>query len=256
MNQTTTQQLTHHKSYHDAGRIELATMDEWRQLSKKYPEFRKESHAMLKDFGYMKLIDLIETQKPKRLLEFGHGFNSTLLARFQNTSETFGIDDHQSLPYFPPKEQWDALYGDLIRTPCPNAHLVRGLLGRGDTLGLDNASFDMIVSVSVLEELQPDELSNVIADCVDLLAPGGIFAGTFDVQLKHIERINPLLNAFKTHGMTIEKNAIQCPSPDFNSLLVESPSVVMLTYQMAENENRTFNGHWSSVWFMVRKPGS
>ena len=63
--------------------LRFATMDEWWRLTAACPDFRRESHHLLKDYGYLKLIEFIESVRPKRLLEFGHGFNNTILQRFQ-----------------------------------------------------------------------------------------------------------------------------------------------------------------------------
>ncbi len=233
--------------------LELATMNEWWRLNARYPEFRKPSHAMLKDFGYMKLMDLVDEVRPKRLLEFGHGFNSTLLARCQDRCEVFGLDDYQGLPYFPPLEDWQQMYDEYIRKPCPNATLVRGLLGAGDIPELPDNAFDLIVSVSVLEELPRDAFVPVVSHAARLLAPGGLFAGTFDVMLKWPNSINPLVDAMNKAGLQLETAAPRLQA-DFNELLIESPSTVMITYQMAEGDTRKFNGHWSSAWFIARKP--
>ncbi len=231
-----------------------ATMDDWWRLSARYPEFRKQSHAMLKDFGYMALMELIEEQAPCRFLEFGHGFNSTLLAKFGAACEAHGVDDYQGLPYFPPKHEWEELYENWIRTPCPDAHLHRGLLGDGDIEGLAANSFDLLVSVSVLEELPPEVLERVVAHSYELLKPGGMFAGSFDVQLKHTDRVDPFVDAIRQAGFEMDR--VETPNWEsrFNELLIESPSTVMLTYQMAEGDDRVFNGHWSSLWFVIRKP--
>ncbi|MEZ6212436.1 MAG: class I SAM-dependent methyltransferase [Phycisphaerales bacterium] len=235
--------------------LELATMNEWWRLNARYPEFRKPSHAMLKDFGYMKLMDLVDEVGPRRLLEFGHGFNSTLLARCQDRCEVFALDDYQGLPYFPPLEDWEQMYDEYIRKPCPNATLVRGLLGADDPLPqLEPETFDLIVSVSVLEELPREAFDPVVSHAARLLAPGGLFAGTFDVMLKWPNSINPLVQAIRNAGLELETPEPNRLAADFNELLIESPSTVMITYQMAEGDTRKFNGHWSSAWFVARKP--
>lgn len=235
--------------------LELATMNEWWRLNQRYPEYRKPSHAMLKDYGYMKLMDLVDEVQPRRLLEFGHGFNSTLLARCQHTCEVFALDDYQGLPYFPPREDWEQMYDEYIRKPCPNATLVRGLLGGDNDLpSLEPGSFDLIASVSVLEELPREAFMPVISHAARLLAPGGLFAGTFDVMLKWPNSINPMVEAVRAVGLEMTTPAQNRLAADFNELLIESPSTVMLTYQMAEGDARKFNGHWSSAWFIARKP--
>lgn len=233
--------------------IELATMNTWWELTGRYQQFRAPSHALLKDFGYMRLLDAFDRCKPKRLLEFGHGFNATLLAYAQDRCQTFGVDNYQGLPYFPPKDEWEQLFAQRMVAACPNVHFARGLLGVDELSELEPGSFDMIASVSVLEEIPYDQLRPILEHCKKLLAPGGVFVGTFDVMLKHPNGVLKFANLCQEIGLTpcaAIPNAIE---PDYASLLIESPSVVMLTYQMAEGEHRRFNGHWTSAYFSATR---
>jgi len=236
--------------------LRYATMDEWWQLTATQPEYRKESHHLLKDYGYLKLIDYIERARPRRLLEFGHGFNDTVLKRFQDECEVYGLDDYQALPYFPKRDEWEAWYRRYIVEPCPRAHLVRGLLGAGEIPALDEGTFDLICSVSVLEELDEESVRRVIAHAERLLAPGGVLVGTFDVPLYAPGYTGRLTRAVAGSGLRFHETPALEDSTDFNALLIESPTVVMLTYQMCDGDDRSFRGHWGSAWFVVEKPGA
>jgi SAM-dependent methyltransferase len=234
--------------------LRFATMDEWWRLTARRPDYRRESHHLLKDYGYLKLIDCVEQTRPSRLLEFGHGFNDTILRRFQDECEVYGIDDYQALPYFPGRAEWEAMYEERLVDPCPRAHLVRGLLGDGDVPELEEGTFDLIASISVLEELDEEAVARVIGHAERLLAPGGLFVGTFDVPLYAPGHTGRLTRSVDASGLQyVEPPAIESTG-DFNALLIESPTVVMLTYQMADGDERTFRGHWGSVWFVLQKP--
>lgn len=89
--------------------IFVPTVDHWWQLTREFPQFRKVSNTVLKDFGYMSLLQEIKQQRPKRVLEFGHGFNDTVfhLSANDNDIEIWGIDDFQELHYFPDKKKWE-----------------------------------------------------------------------------------------------------------------------------------------------------
>ena len=229
-------------------------MDEWWRLTAQWPEYRRESQHLLKDFGYLKLIDCVERAQPGRLLEFGHGFNNTILKRFQDRCEVFGLDDFQALPYFPDRDQWEAWYEEHLVGPCPGANLVRGLLGADDVPELEDGSFDLICSISVLEELDRETVARVVEHAERLLAPGGVFVGTIDVPLYALGHTERLTRAVDGSGLEFREPPAVETLENFNTLLIENPTVVMLTYQMADGEDRTFRGHWGSAWFVVEKP--
>lgn len=232
--------------------LKLATMDEWWRLTGRYPQFRRHTHALLKEYGYMRLMDLFDTLRPTRALEFGHGFNPTLLKHAQTMCELHAIDEDQELLYFPSGNDWQALYDEHIASACTLCDLHRGLLGTGEH-DLEPGTFDIIASVSVLEELEPDVLDAVVADCANLLAPGGRLAGTFDLMLSRPAHLERLTDACTKAGLTI-------PEPpttdelDWNATLLECPSVVMCTYQMGQpEEGRSYSGHWTASWFVAEK---
>lgn len=228
-------------------------MNEWWRLCTRYPQFKRHTHALLKEYGYMRLMDLFDAAQPKRALEFGHGFNPTLLQHGQAICEMHGIDDDQQLVYFPSGSDWQELYDEHIAPACTSCTLHRGLLGSGDH-SIKPGSMDIIASVSVLEELEPDILDAVVADCASLLAPGGRLAGTFDLMLSQPDRLRRLSESCAKAGLTL-------PDPpstdelDWNATLLESPSVVMCTYQMGQpDEGRAYSGHWTAAWFVAEKP--
>lgn len=231
--------------------LELATMDEWWRLTGRYPSFRRHTHALLKEYGYMRLMDLFDTVRPSRALEFGHGFNATLLEHAQSMCEMHALDDDQQLVYFPSGDEWQDLYDKSIAAVCDGCHLHRGLLGSGDH-GLEPGSFDLIASVSVLEELEPSVLGRVVADCADLLAPGGRLTGTFDLMLKYPKLLANLTDACTDAGLVIPEPP-NTDGLDWNATLIECPSVVMCTYQMGQPDNRAYSGHWTACWFVAEK---
>ena len=193
----------------------IARMDTWRALTGRLTRFRVESHHLLKGFGSLRLLDAFDTIRPKRLLEFGHGFNPTLLAHAQGRCEAYGVDDHQELPHVPPKEEWERMHQEFMVAPCPDVRFVRGLLG-----------------VHELPELEH---------------------GSFDIVLERWARIMHLITLCRELGFAATGPVPGRIDPDPASMLMESPSPVMLTYQMGEGEQRRFDGHWTSAYFRTRR---
>jgi len=234
--------------------LALATMDEWWALTATYKDHRRPSHALLKEHGYLRLFQLLEQLEPERALEFGHGFNHSLLSRFQDSIEMHGVDDYQALPYFPPRDEWETYYDQHIRANCKACTLHRGLLG-GDGLDVEPGSFDVIVSVSVLEELPREELERVLAHAARLLRPGGrsVFAGTFDVQINRLEILDHFHSALRAAGFEVPPAQEWVRPTVGDNVLLESPTTVMMTYYMGQGErDRRFAGHWGTAWFCLK----
>ncbi len=58
--------------------LTVPSVDDWWDLTREFPEFRKVRHGVLKDYGYMAALRFIRQQRPRTILEFGHGMNATL----------------------------------------------------------------------------------------------------------------------------------------------------------------------------------
>ena len=62
--------------------LKIPTVDDWYCLSLKYRQFHRVSDTSLKDYGYMAIMDYLDSYAANNILEFGHGFNPTLLERY------------------------------------------------------------------------------------------------------------------------------------------------------------------------------
>ena len=211
----------------------------------------------------MMLFELIERHRPKRILEFGHGFCSTLFEHCESRDvEVWGVDDHMDLPYFPPRDEWHATYKAQLLDRLPNTKLVLGQLGtRADTRrSLPLGYFDMICSVSVLEEIASREtIVSILSHAHALLAQGGVLANTHDIVLGDPTRPKLQLDCeheagFRHHLSDRENVILSAPSdyvPWYKALL-ENPTQAMLCYNVGEDE-RTYSGHWSTLFSSVQK---
>ena len=237
--------------------ILIPTMDDWWQLTREFPQFRKASDSVLKDFGYMSLLREIRQQRPKRVLEFGHGFNKTLFELSENDAnvEMWGVDDFQGLHYFPDRKGWEETYQDELVTRFPKAKFARGLLGehKRKSTELPEGYFDMVCSVSVLEEVPLKAATDIVSHCYQLLRPNGVFMGTHDICLRNMERIKLFIDACCACGFQCE--GVRTPTElDGTGLLIENPTVVMLNYQNDEGEHRRYRGHWTTLLTRMLKP--
>jgi len=233
--------------------LSYGTMDEWWTLTGRYEEYRRPTHMLLKEYGYMKLFELMDERKPGRVLEFGHGFHHILMSRYQDQCEMHGIDDFQAIDYFPPKDEWERYYETYIRDNCPRCTLHRGLLG-DPSVDLDDNSFDVIASVSVLEELPGPELHAVLSHASRLLKPGGVLAGSYDFCTERVDVLEGFIGTLRKCGFDAPaKGWTPDPPQERHNVLIESPSTVMMTYYMSQGENRQYRGHWSTLWFCFEK---
>jgi hypothetical protein len=89
--------------------LKIPTVDDWYCLSLKYRQFHRVSDTSLKDYGYMAIMDYLDSHAANNILEFGHGFNPTLLERYSKARNVWGVDDYQGLAYFgtPDRNAWE-----------------------------------------------------------------------------------------------------------------------------------------------------
>ena len=88
--------------------LKIPTVTDWWDLTREFPEYRKVSEAVLKDYGYLEIMRFIRTKRPARVLEFGHGFSNRLFKAFESQVEMHGLDDDQGFHYFPNGDDWNA----------------------------------------------------------------------------------------------------------------------------------------------------
>jgi SAM-dependent methyltransferase len=241
----------------------IPSVDEWWRLTNKYPQFRAPSNLTLKEYGYMMLFELIERYQPKRILEYGHGFSSTLFEYCEARGiEVWGVDDHMDLPYFPPRDQWYASYKIQLSDRLPKTKLIKGQLGtRPDTHDrLPRCYFDMVCSISVLEEIgSRDIIVSILRHAHELLAPGGVLANTHDLVFGDPTRPRLLLDCEREAGFAHSLNdretiilAVPWDYVPWNKVLLENPTQAMLCYNVG-TADRVFTGHWSTLFSSVQR---
>lgn len=239
--------------------FQIPTVDDWFALYRTYgSDLEVEQKDPLKTFGVMKCVDFVlnnvERNSGGRVLEFGHGFNHRIMSYLSKGYEVWGCDEDQHLDYFSAHD-WEEKYQEDIVDKCEGVHLFRGLIGHDDILKKCQLSyFDVICSVSVLEELTQEQVAPILAQSWQLLKKGGWFIGTFDIHMKNIGlNIPPFLAQLTRHRLDVG----QMPSDlslDWMKLLLESPVKVMLVYQMHQPpEERVYDGHWATMFFAAQK---
>jgi SAM-dependent methyltransferase len=243
----------------------IPSMDDWFRLRRRHHrDGDKErestaSKAILKHYGTLACIDEIERrfagdQRPARILEFGHGFSTEVLERFQDRHEMWGADRDWGLPYmkFKPGMDWETHFARRVAPHCPKVTFQRCLLGEPADAVLPDGGFDAIYSTSVLEELAMDAVEIVLSTAYRKLRPGGILFGTHDLYLRGAEeRIEQYLAAHRAAGFVINGDV---PEFDWHTVLLENPTSVMLYYQGHEpEETRTYHGHYATLYTVAWK---
>lgn len=241
--------------------IEFPTMDDWFQLARRYPDYKKASLAILKDYGIMRCSQYVEdtfgeTGRKIRLMEFGHGFNAALMARFQDKHEVWGVDRDQNLSYFGANLDWDARFARDVAPLTPHVRFVRELLSRQtQASAIPQDYFDCICSVSVLEEVGLDIVTDIVGAAFEKLRPGGVLIGTHDVNLVTAEqRVPAYIDIQRSVGFEIEPLP-KMPALAPWQLLLEHGATVILHYQGAQPEDRRrYWGHFGTCFTVARKP--
>lgn len=241
------------------GEAWLPTMDEWWELTKNAKSFRIISSALLKDFGYLRVIADIHKKPPQAILEFGQGYCLYLLEECKQLNlEYWAVDNFSGVDYY--SQNFREEYESHVK-PYEKSYLIDGLIGDLDNLGskIPENHFDLICSFSVLEHVLPPDMPNVLDHCHRLLKPGGCLTGTFDVPVLETGPAIRFIRALFDHGfelrITNETRAalLDYKAMNWERLILENPTSVMLGYQHAEDEDRRYAGQWTTLFFRAYK---
>lgn len=240
--------------------FELGTTDHWWEIAKRYPVLSN-SNQTLKPLGYAHMVRLIETFKPQRVLEVGHGAGSYLFRIFKENIELWGLDDTIEGS----QVSKDDL--ELIKRANPHVKFVRGLLGK-NVKELPDNYFDMVCSVSVIEHIPHENLFDAFAETYRILKPGGIVSHSYDICYR--TNTKPVFEAYENNGFEWIKprermnvfweewlnnfNSLDLKEL-FEKILFENPMVVAETYMWEiERNERPSPTNYLSVLTTARKP--
>ncbi|MDQ3021257.1 MAG: class I SAM-dependent methyltransferase [Bacteroidota bacterium] len=240
--------------------FELGTNDHWWEIAKRY-EVLSNNIQTLKPLGYAHMISMIETFRPKTILEVGHGAGSFLFSIFTDNIELWGLDDTIEDSQVSKDEL------ESIKLDYPQVKFVRGLLGNNIKELPDNY-FDMVCSVSVLEHIPHENLFSAFAETYRILKPGGIASHSYDISYQ--TNTKPVFEAYEKNGFEWIKSRERMnvfweewlgnfDSLDlkelFGKILFENPMVVAESYMWQINRNnRPSPTNYLSVLATARKP--
>ena len=235
--------------------IKIPTMDDWFGLTRIYPQFQKVSNTALKDYGYMEVFKYLDDHpEAKNILEFGHGFNLDLFRRYGGTRNLWGADAWQGLHYFPSEDEWKKEMARQISDVSTSCTFRNCLLGVEHAADLPEGFFDVVCSVSVLEEMPIEGFSSIIEHAARLLKPGGVLIGTQDFCASswRKERLHQCSEIQRRSGLAVENPPDPLVIDD--KTLVENPTMAMLVYQDVKlAHEQGYFGHWSTLWSVAKK---
>lgn len=232
--------------------FELARIDHWWDVSRRFPVLREPGRGVLKALGYAHVIRHLLDHRPARVLEFGHGWGSPLMEIFPSELELWGLDDHVEVPYWT-REEFVARAA-YYRGLQPGVRFVDGLMGAGRN-PLPDASFDLVCSVSVLEEVEPAAITDIVADAVRLLRPGGLFVNSMDCTTRFTERVEHFFRRQEAEGLRFLAPGSR-PQLDWNihDVAFEDPCFVMKHYMGYQpDEGRQWPANFATVLSASRK---
>ena len=183
----------------------------------------------------MAILDYLDSHAANNILEFGHGFNPTLLERYSKARNVWGVDDYQGLAYFgtPDRNAWEKRFDQEVRSKAPECTFRRGLLGGSCGADLPSNYFDVVCSVSVLEEVTIETVRDILKHAARLLKPGGALIGTHDLHAP--ERIGEYVAAHAAAGLELP---IETLAPEINDkTLIENPTSVMIWYPVTSEQD-------------------
>lgn len=237
--------------------LNIATVDQWWELTRAYPTMRHKSSSPLKDYGYLAVLNYIDRMHPRRVLEFGHGLGHSAMDLLYTRSdiELWACDDTGATPYYNDLQAWEAQY-TALKAQYPKVHFVRALLGEPErTAGLiPENSFDLVTSVSVLEEIGAGAFERVIRHCYRLLVPGGTLLCSIDTQVGDLASLESQITCVKRCGFELQVDVETLPLIRWGDAVLEPQFVVMLSYLADAGENRKFPGNFTTFMLEAQKP--
>jgi len=241
--------------------FELGTTEHWWEIAKRYSILSNHPNT-LKPLGYAHMIMLIETFKPKTILEIGHGGGSLVFRTFANSNiELWGLDEYS--------EESRVSNESLtkIKEWNPHTKFVSGLLGTNVNELPDNY-FDLVYSVSVIEHIPEENLSSVFEETYRVLKPGGIVSHSYDIHYK--QNTKAVFDAFENAKLEWlkSKNTMNVFWEEwlgkfdferverlFEIIVFENPMVVAEMYMwQQERKNRVAPKNYLTVLTAARKP--
>ncbi len=175
------------------------------------------------------LISVTADVEGARLLEFGGGYSRTL-PRLRDRNECFNVD------------RFAGADGGPDRVPeQPGINVVVAYMGDFSP-ELEDAGFDIVFSISVLEHVPDIALGSVFADVARCLRPGGRSYHAVDLlladePLEEVDaRINAYLGAISSAGLELLEQPAITPPLTFETDFATSPDVQLWRYWRSSTE--------------------
>ncbi|GAB6094266.1 hypothetical protein JCM14469_05180 [Desulfatiferula olefinivorans] len=231
----------------------FATCDDLIGLKCKYPHliFDGSNGWGLKQMGYLFVYDLVSTMKGARVLELGAGLSPIFDREIGDRMEYHMADR----PGFYDGKTFEASLKARTNTTF---HPV--FVGEF-SMGLDEASFDAVFSISALEHVPPDQIESVCRDMYRIVKPGGKIIHTIDIfGIENKTRIGEAYyEALVDAGFHFEEKPNLSWQWDREQVYLVEPLDIVYTYYMGMKENpwthpRKVPGHSLTITVIAQKP--
>lgn len=167
---------------------------------------------------------LLNEVRESRVAEIGGGNGLNILPELSTQNDCVYID------------KFDGVYGgSKTEVKKDGAVTIKARLGEFDRQLADN-SFNIIFSISVVEHLQTEQLSDFFQDCTRILKPGGSMLHFLDFFLpdscstSQIERFNAYRKIHKIIDNLEPIGEIYQGDPRLSASMVTNPDHVMYSY--------------------------
>lgn len=154
-------------------------------------------------FWYLKTIqdvialDHIKNLNGKRIAEIGGG-DSRVLPVLKENNHCFNIDEFKGLGQ-----------GPTLKTEIDGIENIYVNVGEFSSK-LDDESFDVIFSISVIEHIPTNNLNDFFLDSVRILKPGGTFIHLIDIYIEDDDSNNKgLMDRVSHYKMFFEIDAVE-----------------------------------------------
>ena len=175
------------------------------------------------------VVSQLRASSGLRICEIGGG-NSRVLRQLASKNTCVNVDKFEG-----------SGNGPQVIDVIPGVEIVRSYMGEFDS-ALEDASFDVVFSISVLEHIPDDSLGDCFADMARILKPGGRMLHAIDLYVHEKPREVSRVNAYRRHAENPELGLDWMEEPAIGKLVRFHCDFATNSDQQLANWNRINSG--------------